>query len=252
MKICVLASGSRGNVTLIRSATTNILIDCGVSYSRLTKLLNGFLLTPSDVNAIVITHSHSDHIQGLPTFLSYNPTVKVFVRSNCVQDVYERTFWNSEVFDDNFCIGEIQVESYCCHHDVACCGYRFFDGLSSCAYVTDTGFVDEQLVNFLSHIDTIVVESNHDLNMLREGRYPPQLKRRIESPHGHLSNDQNAELLAVVLPTGVKHVILAHLSEQNNTATLALSAAQKVVEKLNLGGQVTVTVAEQRNISEEY
>ncbi|MEG1528259.1 MAG: MBL fold metallo-hydrolase [Clostridia bacterium] len=249
MKICTLFSGSRGNATLIQCNNTNILVDCGVNYRYICKSLEKLNLKPASIDAIFVTHSHSDHIAGIFQFVMYNPTVDIFVHANGAEEFYGKTRFQAHTFNGRLQYKNIAVDIYQCMHDVTwCTGYKFTYQDSVACIVTDTGSVDDQLVDFLRGCKALVIESNHDINMLKCGNYPPFLKQRIASCEGHLSNDQTAGLLERILGYGTQNIILAHLSEQNNTPTLAKDKAISVASKLHTA--VNIYVGEQNQISE--
>lgn len=252
MEIQTLYSGSKGNATVLTVNGTHILIDCGGSYARLKSQLNKIGLTPKNINAVIITHSHDDHIKALPAFLLYNSATPVYVSKRGYQSLYEKTYFDLQTFEDDFTLLNIDVKVYYCHHDAPCCnGFRFSDGVNSVVYVTDTGCVDTPLINFCSGCNTLVIESNHDFNMLVNGKYPYQLKKRIAGVNGHLSNDQTCQLLQRILPYGTKNIVLAHLSEQNNTPQLAYDAVNSLLGQMHLSQTVKLVIATQSQISEE-
>ena len=249
LKISPLFSGSKGNCTLIQSDNTNILLDAGYSFRQIQRELESRGLATKDIDAIVISHEHTDHVGALPNWSKCAPT-PVYAPKPIADYVRLRAAF-CEVYEicGSFEIGDVEVDVYECSHDASCCcGYRFSSGESRFACVTDTGRVTDALVDFLAPCPTIMLESNHDEDMLLKGEYSYTLKQRILSDFGHLSNRQAAEVLRRLIGK-TKNVILAHLSENNNTRELAFSsavnmyAANGVVE----GKDVTVYVAEQRD-----
>lgn len=250
LRIYPLYSGSSGNSTLVRSDNCNILIDVGLGYKTTLSALKAHNLSPEDISAIVVTHEHVDHIGGICQFVRRCP-VKVYAPSKIVGVVCERAMY-SEVYgvDGRFDVGDLTADVYKCSHDsAACVGYRFTDGHDSVASVTDTGCTNSLLVDFLAPCHTVQLESNHDVDMLKNGPYPYQLKRRILSDVGHLSNAQAAEVLQQLVGSNVKKVILAHLSEHNNTAELAFRTAVDAYADKGLyeGRDIDVYVAAKRD-----
>jgi phosphoribosyl 1,2-cyclic phosphodiesterase len=244
-----LFSGSRGNCALLTTNNTKILIDCGVGYRALTKALRSVNVSPKQINALFITHSHSDHISGLFNFVKYNAAAEVFVHKEGFDELYGKTYWKASTFEENFTYRDIAVSFYRCSHDASCCvGYSFKAEGKLICYVTDTGCVNEKLVDFIKGCDSLVIESNHDYKMLKEGSYPYYLKKRIESGSGHLSNEQTASLLQEILGYGTTKILLAHLSENNNSPLLALNCASGIANKS--GVKVDIFVASQNEISE--
>lgn len=244
-----LFSGSKGNCALLTTNNTKILIDCGTSYKALTKALKSVNVSPKQINAVFITHSHSDHIAGLFNFVKYNASTEVFVHKKGYGELYGKTFWQANTFEENFLYRDISVSFFPCSHDASCCvGYAFKAENKLICYVTDTGCVSENLINFVKGCDSLVIESNHDYRMLAEGNYPFYLKKRIESSMGHLSNEQTASLIQAILGYGTTKILLAHLSENNNNPNLALKCACSAAEKT--GVKVDIFVASQNEISE--
>ena len=247
LKISPLFSGSKGNCSLIQSDNTNILLDAGFGYRGIVNALERHGLTPKDIDAIVITHEHGDHINALPMWTKYTstPIHAPYLIADCIrQKVYF-----SEVYeiDGDFSIGDIKIDIYECSHDARCCyGYRFSQGERYIACVTDTGCCGT-LLNFLAPCSAIMLESNHDEELLLKGEYSYPLKRRILSDFGHLSNAQATEMLSQLVGTNIKDVILAHLSEKNNTRELAFNSAVSMYAARGLteGKDVNVYVADQ-------
>ena len=247
LKVSPLFSGSKGNCTLIQSDNTNILLDAGYGYRYIVKALESRGLTPKDIDAIVITHEHTDHVAALPLWTKTYPT-PVYAPTLIADYVRQRVYF-AEVYDvsGSFAVNDVAVDVYECSHDARCCfGYRFSLNDSHFACVTDTGCVTDTLIDFLTPCSTVMLESNHDVDMLVKGEYSYVLKQRILSDFGHLSNVQAAEILSKLIGK-TKNVILAHLSEKNNTRELAFSsvvnmyAANGVTE----GKDVMVYIADQ-------
>ena len=243
-----LFSGSKGNCTLIQSGNVNILLDAGYSYKSILRALSERGLTPKDITAIVVTHEHTDHIAALPLW-GKSCSTDIYAPAPIADYLRQRVYF-SEVHEitGSFAIGDVTVDVYECSHDArSCCGYRFSNGASSFACVTDTGGYTDQLIDFLSPCSAIMLESNHDVNMLIKGEYSYVLKQRILSSFGHLSNAQAAEVVQKLAHSRVKTIILAHLSEKNNTKELAFNAAVEALSACGLveGKDVTVYVADQ-------
>ncbi len=248
LTISPLFSGSKGNCTLIRSQTTDILLDLGYSYKATLTELARRNIAPQDIAAIVITHEHSDHIAALPLWSKYYrtpvyapaPIADVIRMHACFADV--------RPFVCGAQIGDITVENYECFHDARCCyGYRFALSDDQIACVTDTGHWDDKLLRFLSPCRTIMLESNHDTDMLRSGNYPQALKIRIMSDYGHLSNAQTAQVLCALAGSQVKNVLLAHLSLNNNTKEIAFDSAVRACAAAGLveGKDINLYVVDQ-------
>ncbi|MCH5159862.1 MAG: MBL fold metallo-hydrolase [Clostridiales bacterium] len=243
-----LFSGSKGNCTLIQCGNVNILLDAGFSYKAILRALSERGLTQKDIDAIIITHEHTDHIAALP-YWGKSCSTPIYAPAPIADYLRQRVYF-CEVHEicGSFDIGGMTVDVYECSHDArSCCGYRFSNGNGYFACVTDTGCYDDRLIEFLSPCGAIMLESNHDLNMLVKGEYSYVLKQRILSPYGHLSNVQAAEVVQKLAHSRVKTIILAHLSEKNNTKELAFNATVAALSSCGLveGRDVTVYVADQ-------
>ena len=248
LKISPLFSGSKGNCTLIQSDNANILLDVGYHYRAIVRALENHSLTVKDIDAIIITHEHSDHINALPMWTRNTPT-PIYAPQLLVDYIQQRAYCSEvRAIAGSFTICDVGIDIYECSHDARCCyGYRFTNGAQSFACVTDTGSVTDALVDFLTPCSAIMLESNHDADMLMKGEYSYLLKRRISSDYGHLSNAQAAEILFKLLGNNIKTVILAHLSEKNNTHELAFCSTVNMyaTNGLTEGKDVNVYVANQ-------
>ncbi len=249
ISVTPLFSGSKGNCTLIRSNNTNILLDIGFGYKAILSALEKNGLKPKDISAIIITHEHADHIGALAMWTKYCRDTLVYVPCQIADYVTMRSYCaNVCSTAERFVVGDIQVEPYVCSHDsIVCLGYRFCCGGQFVASITDTGFVSAHTVDFLAPCRTIILESNHDVEMVKRGPYPYPLKQRILSERGHLSNQQATQLLSQLIGSNVKNVLLAHLSEQNNTKELAFSSAVNMYAQRNLveGRDINIYVVDQ-------
>lgn len=248
MEFCTLASGSSGNAILIRSETTAILVDAGISAKRLTESLASRGISPSDLSAILITHEHSDHIGGLPVFMKKCPScVLASFGTSAHLNVASSPF---EV-GDAFSIGDLDIQTFPTSHDAAeSVGYRIDCGGASLGILTDTGFVTEQANMCLLGVDALILEANYDTEMLQNGPYPAMLKRRIASRHGHLSNKDAAAFALASVKKGTSDILLAHLSAENNTPD---AAAYTVGRSLQAKGHcVRLSVAPRSTVSEVH
>lgn len=249
MTITTLASGSSGNCILVSHGQTHLLVDAGISCRRIKTALAGLGLSPADLTAILITHEHSDHIGGLATlFKHYHLPVWCSVGTG--RQLVYRIAFIGEVLNtfrpgERFDLGELTVAPFATLHDAAdSVGYTFTDGARKAAIVTDLGVVTSVVEEAVRGSDLLLVESNHDPDLLMEGPYPWHLKQRILGEHGHLSN---AACGALAARCGAKTVVLAHLSAENNTPDLALSAVRQAV-----GEQVCVEVAPRSETGRRY
>ena len=230
MKICVLSSGSKGNTTYIESKKAKILIDCGNSCKYVLTKLAELGVYPSDLDAILITHVHSDHVKGLQIFSKQVGTMvymteKMFPYLDYVKNY---TFIDS----NNFKIKDMDIEVIKTSHDAEdSVGYIVNNDDKAVVYITDTGYINKKYFDILKNRDVYIFESNHDVEMLNNGRYPFELRKRILSDKGHLSNYDSAKYLANFIGDRTKKIILAHLSEENNTEELAMSTINDRLKK---------------------
>lgn len=229
MKISVLSSGSKGNTTYIESNKTRILIDAGNTAKYINSSLLDIGVDPKNIDAILITHTHVDHISGLKTLLkSINPKVYMTYKMHLQLDFIA----NCNLIDnDSFTIGDINVKTIKTSHDVDdSVGYIIDDGNSSLVYITDTGYINKKYFDVLCNKSIYIMESNHDVEMLNNSSYPFMTRKRILSDKGHLSNYDSAKYLSSFIGCNTKVVVLVHLSHENNTYDLALGTLR---ERLN-------------------
>ena len=234
MKLAVFASGSSGNCLLLSGGGTNILIDAGLSARRLSELLGECCLSLQDIGGVLITHEHSDHISGLPGLLSRSGaeilaprTVAARLRGMLPQ-IDERL--RVVPVGEDFSFARLNIRAFHTPHDTPeSVGYRVECG-AVFSIATDMGCVTDEIRENLRGSDAVLIESNHDEEMLRYGRYPVYLKRRILSEHGHLSNENCAALARELAESGTGTIILGHLSRENNTPATALRAAESALE----------------------
>lgn len=230
LKLCSFASGSKGNCCYISDGTTDILIDLGISATRVEKAL-GVLGVNADNLRILVTHAHSDHINGLKIFNKKHPNAKIICQREVIRGVAAAEGITPLLAQQSFRVGGMYVTALPVSHDVPCFGYVVSDGLHSIAVVTDIGKVTKRQLDALGACSIVMLESNHDVNMLMANpRYNAALKRRILSEYGHLSNDDCAAACAYLAAGGVKRFILAHLSEENNDPNLAIDVVSRSIE----------------------
>ena len=226
MKIVLFASGSTGNCTLVSEGDTHILIDAGISARRIRTGLQEQGLTMNDVDGVLITHEHSDHIRGL-TVLLRRESAPVYALPAVVAELRRQMPEHAHLLceivpDGTFTLGAMSVTPFCTLHDAAgSCGYRL-EGEGSFGFCTDLGVVTDTVRAALCGVDCAVIEANHDPELLRTGPYPVYLKRRIASDHGHLSNEGAGALAVYLAENGAQQLILGHLSRENNTPRTAL------------------------------
>ena len=229
MRLCSIASGSSGNCIYVGSDCAHVLIDAGISGRRVEAGLNSLELTGRDLDGILITHEHSDHIKGLgviarkygiPIYAT-GGTVDAMVRSGSLGKIPEGIF--REIREDEpFLIKDLVVNPFTIPHDAAQpVGYRMECGEHSVGIATDLGKYNEYIIENLQNLDALLLEANHDIRMLQVGRYPYYLKQRIMGDRGHLSNENAGQLLCRLLHDNLKAVFLGHLSKENNYEELA-------------------------------
>lgn len=227
--LCSIASGSSGNCVYIGTETTKILVDVGLSAKRIEEGLAAIGVSPNEINAILITHEHTDHVQGL-SVLQKKYKLPIYTTGLTLDAYFEKAKNGSEmrerfrevVYDDCFWIGDIKVTPFEISHDaVRPVSYTFEADNKKIAMATDLGYYTEKIVDKLQCADILYLEANHDYNMLMVGPYSYSLKTRVAGDRGHLSNDTVAELICKLLHCDLKAVVLAHLSKENNFPELA-------------------------------
>lgn len=236
MQFSPLYSSSSGNSSLISAGKTKVLVDAGLTGKAVEAALAQVNVSATQIDAILITHEHIDHIKGVGV-LSRRYNIPVYANEGTWKAMAEQVgsigFRNVRTFvtGQDFYIGDLNVTPFSTSHDAAePVGYGFFCKGSSLVYMTDTGCVSESLREKAEGADLLFIESNHDVGMLKNGPYPYQLKKRILSDKGHLSNDSCAELLKKLYLKGVRRAILAHLSHENNTEQIAYSTVRSALE----------------------
>jgi phosphoribosyl 1,2-cyclic phosphodiesterase len=240
VSISVLASGSRGNTAVVESSRARILVDAGISCRETFKRLKLAGLEPKSLSAILITHEHSDHVYGLAT-LAKKLDIPVFM-TGATHQAWARSLRDDagqlpklarlEIFSAGrqFQIADITVTPFTIPHDAADpVGFTFRAEGAKIAFATDLGYMPASVRDHLRRCDVIIIESNHDVEMLRVGPYPWSVKQRVMSRVGHLSNDSLAQFFAEDYDGGASHIVLAHLSEQNNHPEVARRVAENAL-----------------------
>ncbi|MFA6332038.1 MAG: MBL fold metallo-hydrolase [Methanoregula sp.] len=233
MRCTVLASGSKGNCAVIEGSAGAILIDAGLSTKELLSRMAAAGLDAGKVDAVLVTHEHGDHIRGLDV-TARKLNIPVYATEGTLRDFleYRRTSKKPLAhhtcrYHERFAVGNFSIEPFATSHDAAePCGYIVTEGDARIGYCTDTGIMTTEMLGLLRSCEGIVLESNHCPEMLANGPYPESLKRRIRSKKGHLSNNAAAECLRG-FGKDVPQVILAHLSEINNTPEKAMGSARE-------------------------
>lgn len=235
MLVSVLASGSKGNSTLITTDRVKILIDAGKNQKYLETALNQINLSLKDIDYILITHTHADHTSALKTIIkSHKPTI--VLTELMYQDLdYLKNYENILLLTDNLELEDLVIENIKTSHDTSDSrGYIVTQGNSSVVQITDTGYLNQKYFKKLQNKTIYIFESNHNIEMLMHGRYPKWLKVRVSSDVGHLSNESSAFYLTKLIGENTKEIILAHLSEENNTPELALETLNKEFAENNI------------------
>lgn len=246
MKFKVLASGSKGNCTVIISDEAKIIIDMGIPYQTLKKSLEEDSLSLNDFTGILITHCHKDHTNGLASLVKHTK-LKVYIPIKMYDSLKELISKDDCIFiEDNFKINDLKIELIHTSHDApASVGYIIENNNKSLVYVTDTGYINRKYLNKMTEKDCYIIESNHDEKMLMDGPYPRFLKERVISDKGHLSNTTTAKYLQKIIGENTKRVVLAHLSETNNTEKLAYNTTKDMLKDKD----IEVLVAKQHESS---
>lgn len=231
-RFCPLFSGSSGNCLYIGEGNTHILIDAGVSAKKIVQALGGIGIDPRQLSAIFITHEHSDHIQGL-NVLTKKLNIPIYMSqgtAKAINDIEQFSGLNINIMDSPVDLGNMEIHRFATSHDCEdSSGYRIKLGDRDFGVCTDTGIVTDKIREGLKGCELVLLESNHDINMLSKGPYPIQLKRRILSETGHLSNSSCADELPRLLRSGTTRFVLGHLSRQNNTPEAAFDSANSLL-----------------------
>lgn len=246
--VCTLASSSKGNSVYIRLDDDEILIDAGISAKRLSCALQSLGTELSRIKAVFVTHEHSDHVAGLETAAKKygipihftEPSARAYLKSEKTAFTAKNAIIHPLLYSET--VGNLKIQSFVTSHDsAASVGFTVIgDRPEHCvAVATDLGYVTDEVSDALCGIENVILESNHDENMLLCGPYPYELKRRILSNSGHLSNEAAAAFVSHLAAAGTKRVLLAHLSEENNLPELAYHSALSALS----GSEIEIYVA---------
>lgn len=244
MKAIVLGSGSKGNSTLLIGSNKILLIDVGFSYPKMKMLLNNHGVSFDEIDGILITHTHKDHIQGLKSIVKSHH-IKVFTNivmyPELAKIIDEKDIIVNE---DEYSIGEFDINVIHTSHDaLGSVGFIINDGINSMVYITDTGYINKCYMERLTNKNLYIMESNHDVEMLMTGPYPYILKQRVISDKGHLSNEMAGTYLKEIIGVDTKKIVLAHLSETNNNETIAVDTISSMVPLME--NNISLLVAKQ-------
>lgn len=259
LSFCSLSSGSQGNSYLIRSEGASVLIDAGISAKRITEGLQSVGVDPSSLKAILISHEHTDHTKGIAV-LSKKYGVPVYANENTwracgslVVEERKKTFKTGEAFR----IGDIAVKAFLTSHDAAeAVGFSLMRGDAQVSTLTDTGHISKQMLEEIEGADILALEANHDVGMLKIGRYPWFLKQRILGQSGHLSNEDAGGALTKLIRSNPKkrQILLAHLSHENNFPQMAYQTVKNILEEANyyIGKHFSLDTITREEISQVY
>lgn len=229
MEYCSIASGSSGNCIYVGSDQAGVLVDTGISGKKIAEGLHSIDRKPEELDGILITHEHSDHIKGLGV-MSRKYGIPIYATRGTIQaikccggvGVIDEGLFHEIYADEVFSVEDLEICPFAISHDAAePVAYRIRNGEKSMAVATDMGCYNDYIVGHLKGVNGILLEANHDVNMLQVGAYPYPLKQRILGRLGHLSNDNAGRLLCEILHDDLKSIVLGHLSRENNYEALA-------------------------------
>lgn len=252
MLVTVLASGSKGNSTLIKTEKLNILIDAGMNLKYISDKLSELNMTIDDINYIFFTHTHNDHIEALKTIVKKHHPILCMGQKMFMDLEYLNDYKDILILLDSLDIEDIHIDVIKTSHDASeSVGYIFTSGESSLVYITDTGYINNKYFKLLHNKNMYIMESNHDIEMLLHGKYPPWLKTRVLSDKGHLSNKSSAFYLSKLIGNKTHYIMLAHLSHENNTEDIAVNTLKETLQEYNIEFK-NIFVAKQNEKSENF
>ena len=247
---CSLMSGSSGNSSFIQTENSKILVDAGGSVKKITEALSSINVNISDLDAILVTHEHVDHIKSLGT-ISKKYNIPVYANSktwNAMPEQKEKVPIDCQklfVTNDDFEIKDVKFKSFSIPHDAADpCGFNVFYKDNKMSIATDLGHITPEIIEHLEKSKFMLLEANYDLNILKCSRYPYNLKLRISGPNGHLCNETSGKVVSYLMKTGLNSVMLGHLSKENNFPELAYkTVAEEAVHNVNNESDISIRVA---------
>ncbi len=249
MRVINLSSGSDGNITYIETEETKLLLDMGLSCQESLKRLDAIGIKPQDIDGIIVSHEHSDHVKGIDLFSSkFN--IPVYAHEQVwagLDDKFKKvSVINRKIFDGDFQFKDVLISPVEVPHDVKCFGFSFRKDDKKISIVTDLGHINDKIIDSISGSQIVYLEANYDRNLLYNGtKYPLSLKRRIDGPNGHLSNNVSASAVEKLVEKGARQIILSHLSKENNSPELAYNFVSNEIEKAGIkeGQDVRIDVA---------
>lgn len=262
LRFCSIASGSTGNSYVVRTEDTAVLIDCGISGKRIIAGLEALGLDPGDLDAILLTHEHTDHILSIKMMARKAPGAEVFASEGTITAISDKIKPERATAiegDSSFRVGDIDIDAFDLSHDaIEPVGYSLKSGGSRLSIITDTGIVTDDIYSHIKDSDGLILEANHEVNILRAGPYPYELQQRILGEQGHLSNVTAGETIARVLDSRESekpplYVMLAHVSRHNNTPEVAYLTVKNVLfeEGHYVDKEVKIGVARHDEMSPE-
>lgn len=260
IKLCSLSSGSSGNCIYVGSESSGMLVDCGVSGKEILENLKNIGVCTSNIKGILVTHEHSDHTKGVG-IISRKLNIPIYANAatweGMIDSIGNIKSENIRVFETkkDFNIEELDIRSYSIPHDAADpVGYSFRLGNKKVCIATDLGYFSDEVKSNIGGSDIVLLEANHDIEMVKVSSYPYFLKRRILSDLGHLSNEAAGKAVLELMDTGVKTVLLGHLSKENNFPELAYETVKSILEekKVKIGKDIELAVAPRRGVSKYY
>lgn len=243
MRVINLSSGSDGNLTYIETDNTKILVDDGLSCKETQNRLSLIGVDGNQIDGIVITHEHKDHIKGVDVF-SRKYNIPIYAHDEVWAGLYDKLpkvdDKNKKIFTDTFGIKDLVITPVEVPHDVKCFGFSISENDKKISILTDLGHTEDRILNSVKGSQLVYVEANHDINMLKNcEKYPLTLKMRIAGKNGHLSNDASAEFIEKLVTSGTRQIVLAHLSKENNTPELAFNyISSKLADKDLIEGEM--------------
>ena len=253
---CSLYSGSSGNSLLVETSNTKVLIDAGESSKKISSALNMLNIDPNDIDAILVTHEHNDHVKGLGTFSKKYDT-PVFANTKTWDAMPEQSVKINEkniksfTIEENFEIGDLKIHPFKIPHDAANpCGFNIFYDNQKISIATDIGHMTNNIAHKLEDSTFILLESNYDPEVLKYSKYPYLLKKRIAGPNGHLANIDAGKTISFLMNSGLKEVMLGHLSKESNFPELAYkTVVNELIENNKDCGSIKISIANRSQIS---
>ncbi|MEG1506646.1 MAG: MBL fold metallo-hydrolase [Bacilli bacterium] len=223
MRACVLSSGSKGNVTYVETTHYKLLLDAGRNYKYIKDSLGEIGVLPEEIDYILISHTHKDHISALKTFINKNNVTLIITEAMLLELDDIKDYPHILVCSDEILLDDLVIKIIPSSHDsIDSRNFIITSDNKSLAYITDTGYLNKKYFKYLENLDIYLFESNHDIELLQHGPYPAWLKKRVLSDEGHLSNKLSSFYLAKLIGDNTKKIILIHLSETNNLEEIAL------------------------------